>query len=202
MTRKLLLESALIFLSVALVLAWVIYQFQANLLNALLPLLRAALKLLMPEFRVDSLDWKIDRNETVLALTATLTEYRVILGRVLPSGATVHAVTLAAHAWIHPVLMFSLIAAWPHIAWRRKAILILATLPLVLLAILLDIPLMLWGAVEDFLYWQADASRVAESWGSRVQHFLDGGGRYALSILLTLMTIYLFKKLNFARTIL
>ena len=71
---------------------------------------------------------------------------------------------------------------------------ILTALPFVLLAELLDIPLMLWGAMEDFLYWQADSTRIAESLGSRVQHFLDGGGRYAIAIVLALLAISLFRK--------
>lgn len=40
--------------------------------------------------------------------------------------------------------------------------------------------------MEDLIYWQLDPARVAESLGSRGQHFLDGGERYALSILLAL----------------
>ena len=45
------------------------------------------------------------------------------------------------------------------------------------------------------LYWQIDPTRVAESLGSRAQHFLDGGGRYALSIGLTLLVIALWRKI-------
>ena len=159
-----------------------------------MPLFRAELNLLMPEFRLDYLDWKFDLNETVVALTATLTEHRVVLGRVLPPGVSINASTLAAHAWVHPVLMFSLLAAWPGIAWRRKPLLLLLGLPFLLMAELLDVPVMLWGALEDLIYFQFDPARVAESIGSRAQHFLDGGGRYALSILLALAAVISFKK--------
>ena len=58
---------------------------------------------------------------------------------------------------------------------------------------MLDIPLTLWGAVEDFLYWQVDPARIGASLGSRVQHFLDGGGRYAISMVLALLAIALFR---------
>lgn len=195
MNRKLLLETGLIFTLVAVTLAWLVYRFETSLLDGLVPLFRAELKLLMSEFRLDHLDWKFERNEAVFALTVTLTEHRVVLGRVLPPGVSINASTLAAHAWVHPVLMLSLLAAWPGIAWRRKPVLLLFGLPFVFLAELLDVPLMLWGAVEDVLYWQTDPARVAESLGSRVQHFLDGGGRYAVSILLALAAIILFQKI-------
>lgn len=194
MTRKLLLESALIFGLVAVTLAWLVYRFETSLLDGVVPLFRAELGLLMPEFRLDYLDWKFDRNEAVFALTATLTEHRVVLGRVLPPGVSINASTLAAHAWVHPVLMLSLLAAWPGIARRRKPLLLLLGLPFVLMAELLDVPIMLWGALEDLIYYQLDPARVSESIGSRAQHFLDGGGRYAVSILLGLGAVILFQK--------
>ena len=34
-----------------------------------------------------------------------------------------------------------------------------------------------------------DPARIGASLGSRVQHFLDGGGRYAISIVLALLAI-------------
>jgi len=194
MDRKHLLESALTFVISAAVLSWLVYHFDTALLEHLLPIFRSELNWLMPSFRIDSLDWRIERGETVVVLNATLTEYRVIMNQVFPAGVSVNVSTLAAHAWVHPVLMFSLIVAWPGIAWKRKPLLILIALPLVLLAELLDIPFMLWGAMEDFLYWQADSTRTAESIGSHVQHFLDGGGRYALAIVLALLAIRLFSK--------
>ncbi len=196
MSRKQLLESALVFAMAAAALAWLAYRFEASLLDGLMPLFHAELHALMPEFRIEYLDWKIDRNETVVAFTAMLTENRVLLGRVLPPGVTISAATLATHAWVHPVLMLSLLAAWPGIPWKRKPLLLMLGLFFVLVAETLDIPLMLWGSVEDVLYWQIDPVRVAESLGSRVQHFLDGGGRYALSIFLSLLAINIFKRIS------
>lgn len=193
MSRKQLFESALIFGLAAMMLAWLIYRFESILLDALVPLVRTELKLLLPEFHLDYLDWKIDRAETVVALTATLVEHRVVLGQVLPPGVSINASTIAAHAWVHPVLMLSLLTAWPGIAWRRKPLLLLLSLPFVLLAEMLDVPIMLWGALEDLIYFQLDPARVMESMGSRAQHFLDGGGRYALSILLALLAVTLCK---------
>lgn len=194
MRRKQLLESALIFVWVAVALAVLIYHFETFLLECLLPLFRFELNGLMPSFHIDTLDWKIDRNETVIALSATLSEYRVILQHAFPAGVSINVSTLAAHAWVHPVLIFSLTAAWPGIVWQRRPLLLLSAVPFIVLAEMLDIPLLLWGALEDMLYWQADPAHVAESFGSWAQHFLDGGGRYAVSIVLALLVIVLFRK--------
>lgn len=55
--------------------------------------------------------------------------------------------------------------------------------------------------MEDVLYWQADPTRINESLGSYVRHLLDGGGRYAIPIVLTLLVIALFYRLMFPRKI-
>ncbi len=194
MHRKQLLESALTFVVVAVALGGLIYHFEIFLLECFLPLFRFELHGLMPSFHIDALDWKVEHNETLVVLSATLSEYRVILHHALPAGVTINVSTLAAHAWVHPVLIFSLTAAWPGIAWQRKPLLLLTAVPFVVLAEMLDIPLLLWGALEDMLYWQADPARVAESLGSRAQHFLDGGGRYAVSMVSALLALALFRK--------
>lgn len=193
MMRHELLRSGVIFVVMAVCLTVTIYRFAAPLLDLLLPLYRAELQLLMPAFHIDSLTWQIDRNETVVALTATLNKYIVVLGRVIPAGVSLNASTLAAHAWAPPVLMLALVASWPGIRLTHRPLLILFTLPFAGLAMLIQVPLMLWGAVEDLLYWQVDHNRVAESLGGRVQGFLDGGGRYAIALVLALLVIVLFR---------
>jgi hypothetical protein len=191
--RQTLLDAALTFVLTAAALAWLTDHFAAALIERLLPLFHSELTLLLPAFRIDSLGARIEHHEAVVALSATLTEYRVVLGQVFPIGVAVNASTLAAHAWVHPVLMLALAASWPGIALKHRPGLLLLCLPFVGLAEMLDIPLTLWGAVEDVLYWQVDPARIGASLGSRVQHFLDGGGRYAVSIVLALLAIALFR---------
>ncbi|MEO6148283.1 MAG: hypothetical protein ABIT70_14825 [Sulfuriferula sp.] len=181
-------------------LAWLTDHFAASLMALLLPLFRSELQLLLPAFHIDYLGARIEHHEAVVAFTATLTEPRVIGEQIFPSGVSVNASTLTAHAWVHPVLMLALAASWPGIALKHRPGLLLC-LPFVVLAEMLDIPLILWGGVEDVLYWQADPTRISASLGSRVQHFLDGGGRYAISIVLALLAIALFRKLEFPRKI-
>ncbi|MHB1173901.1 MAG: hypothetical protein ACYCZJ_02090 [Sulfuriferula sp.] len=200
MHRQNLFNAALTFAVTAGGLAWLAYHFAAPLIELLLPLFRSELHLLLPAFHIDFLGGRIEHNEAAVALTATLTEYRVVLGQIFPSGASVTASTLTAHAWVHPVLILALAASWPNIALKHRPGLMVLCLPVVL-AEMLDIPLILWGAVEDVLYWQADPTRINESLGSRVQHFLDGGGRYVIPIVLAPLAIALFCKLVFPRKI-
>ena len=193
MTRHALLRSGLIFGVTAVCLTVAFYYFATPLLDLLLPWYRVELQFLMPAFHIDSLSARLDRNETVVALTATLGNYRVVLGRVIPPGVSINASTLAAHAWAPPVLMLALVASWPGIRLTHRPLLILLTLPFAGLVMLIQVPLMLWGAVEDALYWQIDPARVSESLGARVQGFLDGGGRYALALVLALLVVVWFR---------
>lgn len=193
MRPRALLKSGVIFIAMAAGLTVAIYYFAAPVLDLLLPLYRVELQGLMPDFHIDSLAWRFDRGETVVALSATLANLKVVLDRVIPAGVSINASTLAAHVWVYPVLILSLVASWPGVDLRHRPGAIVLSLPFALLGMVLDIPLMLWGAVEDYLYWQVDPARVSESLGSRVQHFLDGGGRYAMAIGLALLTIVLFR---------
>ena len=200
MHRHALLRSGLIFGVTAVGLTAAFYSFAPPLLDLLLPWYRVELQLLMPAFHIDSLSARQDRNETVVALTATLHNYRVVLGRVIPPGVSINASTLAAHAWAPPILMLALVASWPGIRLAHRPLLILLALPFAGLVMLIQVPLMLWGAVEDALYWQIDPARVSESLGARVQGFLDGGGRYALALVLALLVVGLFRAMVRDRT--
>lgn len=78
------------------------------------------IELLLPAFHIDFLGGRIEHNQAMVALTATLTKYRVVLGQIFLGGASVTASTLAAHAWVHPVLILALAASWPHIALKHR----------------------------------------------------------------------------------
>lgn len=191
MTARWLPESAAVFFAVAGLLTWLAHTAGDALPESLLPLFRWELEWLLRDFSIDYLNLQEQQGETVVLMQATLQEYRVILGRLIPPGINVNASTLALHAWAHPILLFSLLAAWPGIPYAHKPMLLLAGVPWVLLAELMDIPLILWGAVEDILYWQADPAMNNPPLGPIVQHALDGGGRYGITILFALFAVSL-----------
>lgn len=186
-------ESAAVFLAVAGMLTGLAYAAGDVLPEILLPLFRWELGWLMNDFRVDYLDLQEHKGETIVLMQATLQEYRVISGQMIPPGISINASTLAMHAWAHPILLFSLLAAWPGIPLAQKPMLLLGGVPWVLLAELMDIPVILWGAVEDMLYWQADPSLRNPPMGALIQHALDGGGRYGLTLLFSLFAVSLHR---------
>lgn len=195
-----LLNSAAAFLAVAGALTALAWYAGDVLPQSLLPLFRSELEWLMPGFHIEYLDLQEQKGETVILMQATLHEYRIVLGRMLPPGLSINASTLAMHAWAHPILMFGLLAAWPGIPAAQKPALLLAGVPWLLLAEMMDIPLLLWGAVEDMLYWQIDPTMTEPPLGSIVQRALDGGGRYGMTILFSLFAVFTYRWASAAMT--
>lgn len=190
MNTQRLRDCAAVFLAVAGALTWLAHVAGDILPEALLPLFRRELAWLMGDFRIDYLDLQEQGGETIVLMQASLQEYRLLSGRLIPPGISVNASTLALHAWAHPILLFSLLAAWPGIPLAQKPALLLIGMPWMLLAELLDIPLVLRGSVEDMLYWQADPAMRNPPAAALIQHALDSGGRYGITILFSLFAVF------------
>jgi hypothetical protein len=193
MNTQRLRECATVFLAVAGTLTWLAYTAGDTLPESLMPLFRWELEWLMGDFRIDYLNLQEQHGETIVLMQAMLQEYRIVLGQLIPPGASINASTLALHAWVHPILLFSLLAAWPGIPLAQKPLLLLIGFPFVLLAELMDIPVILWATIEDMLYWQADPSMANPPVGSVIQHALDGGGRYGITILFSLFAVFIHR---------
>lgn len=176
MNLRYLFRSGLVFTATALGLTVAIYHFAAPLLDLLLPAYQAVLQRLLPDFHLDSLVWRLDRGETVVALNATLTSLTVVLDRVVPAGASLHASTLAAHAWVHPILMLSLVASWPGVALKHRPVAILLALPFAVLGLLLDVPLMLWGRWRTSCIGKWTRRAWRNPWGRACSIFSMGAG--------------------------
>lgn len=200
MSTPRLLNCTIVFLAISGALTTLAWYAGDVLPQSLLPLFRSELEWLMPGFRIEYLDLQEQKGETIILMQATLHEYRIVLGRMLPPGISINASTLAMHAWAHPILMFGLLAAWPGISIAQKPALLLAGVPWLLLAEMMDIPLLLWGAVEDMLYWQIDPAMANPPLGSIIQRALDGGGRYGLAILFSLFAVFTHRSASAAMT--
>ncbi len=152
-----------------------------QLVEALLPLYRAVLDGVLADFGVLSLEIGY-RREHVFIAKLVAEQMPVVHGRVLPTGFTVDTVTPIYGALIHPVVLAAAALAWPGLRWRGRLLRLLASLPLLLLLEVLDVPLVLASSVNDLLSFSLDpeadqASRLVD-WG----RLMDGGGRFALAI--------------------
>lgn len=180
MDRPALLKAAALFLLAYLALLALSVQYGHHYLEILLPLYRWEIGWLAPDYRIVSLALADHRGEAVVALTQELVSYTVIAGRALPPGGSISSSTLAGHSLQHPLLVLSLLAAWPAKNLSSRIALLAVAAPFLLLVELLDVPLVLLGSVHDLIL-----ANVAPGTGSLLvdwMNFLNGGGRLALSI--------------------
>lgn len=101
---------------------------------------------------------------------------------VLPRGTAGEATTLQAHAHLHLIVIGSLLLAWPADTARRRSQLLLAVIPAVMLATLLDIPFVFAGLTTP------DGGSVGLQLYYR---FLQQGGRVILAVSLAAACILL-----------
>ena len=179
MKRDISFQVAAIFLIAYVVLLGLSLQFGHRFVELMLPVYRWEIGYLMPDYQILNLALQDNRGEDVIALNLKLVHSLVVEGHMIFSGGHISSSTLVGHTLQNAVLMLSLVAAWP-VNIKRRGLMLLAAVPILLLVEMLDTPLMLAGSINDLILANIapDAGAFTVYW----MHFLDGGGRLALSI--------------------
>ncbi len=152
-----------------------------------------------PPFKVTGFTTETYGGQAMIALEARLTE-----NLVLPDRKVLHTIghpytarTIAINQYLHPIIILSVLFAWPGLAWRDRFKVFLLVLPFLLVVEMVDIPILLgvriMETVQANLFQDPNAGR---SLGSYWAAFLHTGGRAALSILaigLALASFYLLR---------
>ncbi len=200
MNKKALLKFAALFLLAYLGLLYLSLQFGHNYVEHLLPLYRWEIGWLAPNYHISSLALADNHGEAVVAMTVELIRYIVVAGHALPPGTSLSCSTLAGHALQLPLLMLSLLAAWPTKSITHRIALLAIAVPLLLLVEMLDVPLVLLGCIEDLLLanFAPDTTSFLVAW----MNFMNGGGRLALSIAAAIAAVGLSRMLAAHRQIL
>lgn len=129
-----------------------------------------------------------NRQQYIELITA-LTEPIRYNGHLVPQGAEIQSRTLRGYAFQIPVITFGLLLSWPNITATTRCLLLAATVPLVALASLLDIPFVLLGAFTDLTLHAHDPTVEPHQFFISWMRLMDDGGRIALGIALPLMVI-------------
>lgn len=144
--------------------------------HAWLPAIHAIVQQLLPDFSIRHAEVLRQNDEWtfgfVLATRTTIT----IDQQAMPVGTTISTSTLAAHAIKTPIILVAAIVLWPLPRLRAQAKRVLLSIPAAGALTLLDIPFMLAGAVTILF----DERSLFSLW----MQWLDGGGRFALAIVL------------------
>ena len=91
----------------------------------------------------------------------------------------------ASNVAIHPILVLSALLAWPTVPWKKKGTLVILSLPFILAAELLDIPLHILWKVENGIPLETLSAGLIQFWG----HVLNNGGKQFLSLVAIFLSL-------------
>jgi hypothetical protein len=175
-----------IFLASYAVLLILFSQFGPYYFKLFEGIFRHEVELFFPQFKVSSLEAETYEGQKMISLSVRLTE-----NIILPDGTVLHSKdrpytskTIAVNEYLHPIIILSILAAWPGITLRDRFKVFLYLLPFLVIVEMLDIPFVLATRSEESV--RAGLLRDPEAGKSLASYwvaFLHTGGRAALSIL-------------------
>jgi len=154
-----------------------------------LPLYQAQLDWLAPGYRTLSLSVEDSGGEAVFNWTLQARVPIEVGGQFVPAIAQIDSSTLLAHALQHPVLLFSVVLAWPGLAWRTRLAALALALPWLALVELLDVPLVLYGSTQDILLANQTPPAPDASLPVQWMRAMNTGGRLALALAAGVMAV-------------
>lgn len=143
----------------------------------------------LPEFEVEDLTLAIVQGDTVVRAKLTAIHVFYLGDREVPRGTEIVCSTLAGHAVLHPLLMIPLWLAWPGFSPACRLAVPILALPGWAAIEALDIPLILAGSAWDLLLFQLAPNELPHSPMVAWMHFMNGGGRSALSLAIGMLTL-------------
>lgn len=174
------------------------YGYGEYYAQALLPLYKSMIGLIGEDYEVRRISVVQMKNQKVIEAVLVNRESRLVGGRILPKDVDMTVSTLLGHALQHLILVTIILTTWS--LFRAKSL--LYTMNLLVFAVAgllmveaLDVPFVLYGGVQDLVVGNLASSQVATSPSIAWMHFLNGGGRQALSIVAALLTVLMVELL-------
>jgi hypothetical protein len=159
---------------------------------------RYEIETLYPEFEVSSLRIENRDGKEMIFLWVNLTD-RTIQARTLlhkSPGTAFGSGTMCVDQYIHPIVMLSVLLAWPVSRFRNRLYILLLALPFLFLLEMADVPVLLAvRCMESFNSLAAPKSALGI--GSFWVSFLHTGGRQALSVISACCAVGLFHAIKF-----
>ncbi len=186
MKRNLLVKTIIIFLSSYVILLLLFSQFGAYYFQLFEGIFRWEINFFFPQFEVSSLQMETYEGQQMVSLAVKLTE-----NIITDDGTVLHTIgrpytskTISINQYLHPILIFSILAAWPAITLKERFMALLLVLPFLLIVEMVDVPVLLATRTDEMvranLLKDPNAGYgLASYWVA----FLHTGGRAALSIL-------------------
>ncbi len=173
---------------VRLLLIWVclngvVWYWGESIARGFLPLYRSAIDLLPNDYHLESLRIGQVSGESVFQLAVTTQKSYRVGAQIVPPGLPISSSTLLAHAFQPLIILYCLLILWPARSWRSQALLTLMATLLVLGLMLVDVPFVLLGALDDLVQASLTNADSTGSFSVWWMNAMNGGGRLALPIM-------------------
>jgi SEC-C motif-containing protein len=161
------------------------YLISPFFINGHLKLFKNQLRLMHPEYEILSHDIiKINQLDYIqffikVNKTPTLAESSV------KKGAIIKVKGQASTLCIAPIIIFSLILAWPGLVLRKRLKAILIAIPITLMSSAMDYPMMFIADIESVFSDAPLTNSIRLLW----KHLMNNGGRQFLALLACLFAI-------------
>ena len=168
------------------------YGYGEYYAQAMLPLYKNTMELISEDYEVRHISVVQTKNQKIIEAVLVNRESRIVGGRILPKDVDMTVSTLLGHPLQHLILIVIILTTWS--LFRAESLLYTASLLVfavvsLLLVEALDVPFVLYGGVQDLVLSNLASSQVGSAPSVVWMHFLNGGGRQALSIGVALLAV-------------
>lgn len=173
---------ALQFVAAYVLLTALMYAWGGGYSSAWRKPFEAAIAALPSTVRVKSVDVAQLGDQRVFVLRAQTRDAMRTPRGIAPAGIKLQSTTLQAYAHHHLILILAAVVAWPVRRPVQRAMHLAAGVAAVAVSTMLDLPFALLGVMQDTLLAASAPERLGADAYVLYFAFLQGGGRYALSL--------------------
>ncbi len=171
-----------------------LFSFAPEITRRLTPLYAFIIERAYPENELVS----ISAGGEVISYTITV--HRRIKGTALPLVDDVSSSIHASFQFVTPIIYLSLLFAWPALPARRRILAFAASLPVLLLFVLTDIPVTILNSVDIACLRNMHGIPLADSFPRDavffLSHFFNNGGRQFFAVLLFAAVLFVLRMEN------
>jgi len=154
----------------------------------LIPFYGYTFSMMADDFQLKSIRIEQQDVETVYRVyVASKSEYSS--QRKIPLGIELSATTLTAHSLQSIIIFFVVLLVWPVSKISHKLLIVVISMPLLLILLMIDTPLVLLGSLEDLLLFQFHPELLRESKIIFWMKTMNSGGRLAMAIIIPVVVI-------------
>jgi len=185
MPKRIIIRFIILLVPSFLFVALIFYLFGSYYLKFFMPLFSYEIRQVCPEYEILSFNiGELKKSQRIM--------YEVIIHRTYidKQGKTrinrkISGNILASAVYIHPLIIYSLLLAWPVLSIKEKLKSLIISIPLLIIIELIDIPIHLINEMETF----SAVDSLSERFRLFYFSFLNRGGRQFLALLVFLISI-------------